>query len=519
MRIRTMKIRLSILCVAVCGMCAVMWAQAPHAGHMTASNVAPTLRSALPSQQDAKKLLDTTEMCRDWVAVPMGKEIVLAFVVYPMRADKAPVVLVTAPREGTNAWVRAVGDQLAAEGFIAIVPDLLTNMGANRGDSESFATPEAMADALRRMGPVEMARRMDAVRRYAKELPAANGLMATMELDSRASSMKVSVEGGPSASMPLAPAHWPHVVDFLNRETGNSFVADADMSMSDHAGHMGMHSGVLMAAAQSGAKSGSGSSGPAISYAEKQPNLPAAYYTALSTLNKSKLRKEWVDIPYGDVKLHTWVEYPAGEGKAGVVIVMQFGTGMDEWVRAVADQLAQEGFIAVAADMWSGTAPNGGGRDSFEFVDDAMKAGAKIREDETQRRYKAAREWALKLPRANGKTGSIGFCAGGGNSFRFAGEVPELNAAVVYYGTPPTPEVMAQIKAPVLGFYGENDARVTSTVAPTITAMEKMGKVYESHIYPKTTHSFLYFQDMAGNPAATNDAWPRTIAFFKKNLN
>ncbi len=296
------------------------------------------------------------------------------------------------------------------------------------------------------------------------------------------------------------------------------------MSADEHAMHMAM----MPAAVQGGSKSAPGSSsGPAISFSEKQPNLPAAYYTALSTLAKSKMRREWVDIPlgpssnpaYNDVKLHTWVEYPAGDAKAGVVIVMQFGTGMDEWVRAVADQLAVEGFIAVSPDLWSGTAPNGGGRDSFQFVDDAMKAGAKITADEAQRRYKIARDWALKLPRANGKTGSIGFCAGGGNSFRFAGEVPELNAAVVFYGTPPDPDVMAKIKAPVLGFYGENDARVTSTVAPTITAMEKLGKVYEPHIYPKTTHSFAYFQDMAGNPAAINDAWPRAMAFFKQHLN
>ena len=96
----------------------------------------------------------------------------------------------------------------------------------------------------------------------------------------------------------------------------------------------------------------------------------------------------------------------------------------------------------------------------------------------------------MKLPRANGKSGSIGFCDGGGQSFRFAGENPALNAAVVYFGTPPDDAVMARIKAPVIGFYGENDARVTSTVAPTIEKMEKLGKIYEPHIYPKTTHSF-----------------------------
>ena len=125
----------------------------------------------------------------------------------------------------------------------------------------------------------------------------------------------------------------------------------------------------------------------------------------------------------------------------------------------------------------------------------------------------------MKLPRANGKSATIGFCDGGGQSFRFAALNPEVNGAVVYYGTPPTDEEMAKIKAPVIGFYGENDARVTSTVAPTTEKMEKLGKVYEPHVYAKTTHSFLYFQEMAGNPAATNDAWPRTIAFFKKHLN
>jgi carboxymethylenebutenolidase len=488
---------------------------------LAATASAATLKSSLPSAQNAKALLEETQRCRDWVAVPMGSSIVLAFVVYPMRADKAPVVVVTAPHEGTNAWVRAVSDQLAAEGFIAIAPDLLTNLGTNHGDSESFATPQALADALRRMGPTEIARRMNAVREYARTLPAANEIIASLELDSRAGHITVAAGASRPAALPerktfpMTDAGWRDALGDLNRETNNRFIADTDGHMDmnmDMSHHMGM--------AMSQGRNPPPPPGPvAISFSEKQPNLPAGYYTALSTLAKSKLQKEWVDIPVGDVKLHTWVEYPAGDAKAGVVIVMQFGTGMDEWVRAVADQLAQEGFIAVAPDLWSGTGPNGGGRDSFQFVDDAMKAGAKISGDEAQRRYKIARDWALKLPRANGKTGSIGFCAGGGNSFRFAGEVPELNAAVVYYGTPPTPEVMAKIKAPVLGFYGENDARVTSTVAPTVTAMEKLGKVYESHVYPKTTHSFLYFQDMAGNPAAVNDAWPRTVAFLKKYLN
>lgn len=146
-----------------------------------------------------------------------------------------------------------------------------------------------------------------------------------------------------------------------------------------------------------------------------------------------------------------------------------------------------------------------------------MKATAKITADETQSRFKTAWNYAIKLPHSNGKGATIGFCAGGGSSFRFAAEVPELRAAVVYYGTPPTEAEMARIKAPVLGFYGENDARVTSTVEPTIAAMKKLGKVYEPHVYPKATHTFVMFPEIAGNPAAVSDSWPRAIAFMNQH--
>jgi carboxymethylenebutenolidase len=134
------------------------------------------------------------------------------------------------------------------------------------------------------------------------------------------------------------------------------------------------------------------------------------------------------------------------------------------------------------------------------------------------RRFKAPRDYALRLPKANGKSASLGFCAGGSNSFRFAGEVPEMNGAVVFYGGPPEDAVMAKIQSPVIGFYGENDVRVTAAVEPTAAKMKSLGKIYEPQIYPKTTHSFVLFQEVGGNPAAVRDAWPRAIAFLKKQL-
>jgi carboxymethylenebutenolidase len=414
----------------------------------------------------------------------------LAFVVYPERADKAPVVLLRVKNEQASVRARAIADQLAAEGFVAVVPEVMTGVG-----------PQA-------------------AQKYAESLPAANGTSVWLNLDLERARADVSSRGtsGAAVSLRATSADWPLVVEHLSRVTRNHptlIRADPPASIDEHAMHMG-HS---MAPAAQNQATGSTPSRMIPGLGDKPKNLPAAYYTATATLARSTLKKEWVDIPVGDVKVHTWVEYPEGNGKVGVVIVMQHGGGLDDWVRSVADQLASDGFIAVAPDAWSGTGPNGGNRDSFQFDDEAMRAAARVTPDEHQRRYKAVRAWALTLSRANGKTGSIGFCYGGGHSFRFAAEVPDLNAAVVFYGTPPTEELVKNIKAPVLGFYGENDARVTATVSATTEMMKRLGKSYESHIYPKVTHSFVYFQDLSVNRDAVADAWPRTVAFFKRHLD
>ena len=364
-----------------------------------------SLKSALPSAATAKTLLQATPRHREWVGVPVGSGIVLAFVVYPERSDKAPVVVVTAKNQGASVWVRAISDQVAAEGFIAVAPEVLTGLGPKGGDSESFRTQDEVIHALGRMGSEEIARRINAVREYAVSLPSANGKSASLELDGGDAKINVVMHSsgaetrapGFGLTFGLTEGGWREALAYLNEKSDNRPVFGASLLApeNEHAEHMGM----MMQAARGERASSGGSQGVAESLAVKRRDLPANYYTARSILAHSKLRKEWVDIPVGDVKLHTWVEYPQGNGKAGVVVVMQYGTGMDEWFEAVADQLAQEGFIAIAPDTWSGTGVNGGGRDTFQFVDDAMKAGARITPDETQRRFKAARDYAMKLCR------------------------------------------------------------------------------------------------------------------------
>jgi carboxymethylenebutenolidase len=468
------------------------------------------IRAVLPSEQAAKAILNSTRHHREWVNVSAGSSNVRAFIVYPDRSDKAPVVVLSAGKQAASDWVRAVADSASAQGFIAVVPDVLSGMGPNGGDTNAFGSKAAVAAALDRMGRDEIVRRTSAVRDYTIALPAANGKSASLDFDGEGAALDVRVAGGASSYFRAGVNAWPLAVAFVVKQTGDQPVFGNNPNIpEDHSAHFGM----AMAQTPSDKKGVGGRGYPQGKLAE----LPAGVFTAHSAITNSKLRKEFVDIPMGNIKLHTWVEYPEGDAKAPIVIVMQHGPGMDDWQRALADQLAQQGFIAIAADLHSGLGPNGGNYDSFQGADEVMRATARLTQDDMFNRYKAARDWGMKLPRANGKSASIGFCMGGGNSFRFASEVPDLNAAVVFYGSPANQEMLAKIKAPVLAFYGDDDARVTATLAPVQASMKENGKSFEAHTYPHATHGFLEFQDLAGNPAATSDSWSRTIAFLKEH--
>jgi carboxymethylenebutenolidase len=256
--------------------------------------------------------------------------------------------------------------------------------------------------------------------------------------------------------------------------------------------------------------------------APRDEKLPASEAQAKATLDKSPRHGEYVDVknPAGGPAIRTWVMYPERKEKAGVVIVIHEIFGLSDWARAVADQLAREGFIAVVPDLVSGMGPNGKGSDSSASRDDVVALVRALTPAEATARLNAVRDYAVHLPAANGKIATVGFCWGGGQSFAYAVAQPTLAGAVVYYGTPPAPGDMARIKAPVLGFYGGDDARVTATVAATETEMKKLGKAYEPHVFEGAGHGFLRAQDdrNGANLKATQQAWPRTVAFLRDQL-
>src|SRR5262245_42297897 len=251
-------------------------------------------------------------------------------------------------------------------------------------------------------------------------------------------------------------------------------------------------------------------------------SLPPSEATAKAALDKSPRHGEFIDVKMAGstVPIRTWISYPERKDKAGVVVVIQEVFGLTDWLRGVADALAKEGFIAVAPDMVSGLGPNGGGTDSVASRDDVVKLVRGITPEEATKRLNAVRDWAVKLPAATGKSATVGFCWGGGQSFAYAAAQPALDAAVVYYGTSPEASDLARIKAPVLGHYGGDDARVDATIPPAEAEMKKLGKTYEPHIYEGAGHGFLRDQEGrdGANMKATKEAWPKTIAFLKAHL-
>jgi len=252
------------------------------------------------------------------------------------------------------------------------------------------------------------------------------------------------------------------------------------------------------------------------------PALPASEATAKAALDASPRHGEYVDVknPAGGTPIRTFVVYPERKDKAGVVIVIHEIYGLSDWIRSVADALAREGFIAVAPDLISGLGPGGGGTESAASRDDVVKLVRGISPEDANARLDAVRAWAIGLPAANGRTATIGFCWGGARSFSYAAAQPALDAAVVYYGTSPETAELAKIRAPVVGLYGGDDARVNATIPAAETEMKRLGKVYEPNIYEGAGHGFLRQQDgkEGANLRATEKAWPRTVAFLRERL-
>jgi carboxymethylenebutenolidase len=248
--------------------------------------------------------------------------------------------------------------------------------------------------------------------------------------------------------------------------------------------------------------------------------LPAGSADAAARLAASPRHREWVMISAGGTdSVRAWIVYPERKTRAPVVIVVHEIFGLSTWARAVADQLAAQGFIAIAPDLLTGKHVSAG-PDSIS-VDSAMAAIRLLKPDDYQRQLVAVANWGMHLPSALPRYGIVGFCWGGGVAFAHGAYAPSLSASVVFYGTSPDSALLMKVRAPVLGLYGADDARVDATIPAADSMMKRLGRTYDHFLFTGAGHGFL--RDQAGrsgaNLAATQEAWPKTIAWFRTNLD
>jgi carboxymethylenebutenolidase len=241
---------------------------------------------------------------------------------------------------------------------------------------------------------------------------------------------------------------------------------------------------------------------------------------ARQKLEKSPRHGEWVTVTHDGRKVETFVAYPERADKAPVILVIHEIFGMTDWVQEVADEFAAAGYIAVAPDLLSGMAPNGGRTTGFS-AEGVREAISKLDSAQITADLNAVADYGLKLPSASGKLFVVGFCWGGGQSFRFATNRPDLSAAFVFYGQPPATDAMTRIKAPVYGFYAGTDGRIGQTVPGTVTAMKAAGKVYEPVTYQGAGHGFMRLGEAPdaseANKKARDESWERLKALMKKS--
>lgn len=242
---------------------------------------------------------------------------------------------------------------------------------------------------------------------------------------------------------------------------------------------------------------------------------------ALKQLESSPRHHEWADVKSGDRSVRCFVVYPEIAAKAKAIIVIHENKGLTDWVRSFADQLAGEGYLVIAPDLLSDFSAEHKNTPSFESPDKATNAIYQLKPDQVTADLNAVWAYISKDKASNGKTVVAGFCWGGMQSFRYATNNSNIEAALVFYGSAPDKaEDISRIKAPVYGFYGENDQRINAGIAGTATLMKQEGKTYDYKIYPGAGHAYMRLgEDPAGtdaNKKARDESWKRIVEILGK---
>jgi carboxymethylenebutenolidase len=228
-----------------------------------------------------------------------------------------------------------------------------------------------------------------------------------------------------------------------------------------------------------------------------------------------RLRTEWIDYesPQGTGKVRAYVARPeAVTAKLPGVLVVHENRGLNPHIEDIARRLALDNFVVLAPDALTPL----GGYPGDE--DKAREAFAKLDQTKAREDFVVAAAVLKSRPDCTGKIGVVGFCYGGSIANMLATRIPDLGAAVPFYGTQPAAADVAKIKAPLLIQYAENDERINAMWPAYDAALKASGVQHEMHMYPGTQHGFHNNSTPRYHEASAKLAWERTIAHFKKHL-
>ncbi len=243
--------------------------------------------------------------------------------------------------------------------------------------------------------------------------------------------------------------------------------------------------------------------------------MPNYMDTLLVQPNDPRLDSEFItyNSPKGGGEIRGLLSKPKdATGKLGGIVVVHENRGLNPYIEDVGRRAALAGFISLAPDALT---PLGG----YPGNDDDGRALQRQRDrDEMLEDFIAAFDYLKNHKDCNGKVGVVGFCFGGWISNMMAVKVPDLAAAVPFYGGQPADDEVAQINAPLLIHYAGLDERVNAGWEAYETKLKELGKDYETHFYPEVNHGFHNNTTPRFDQAAADLAWERTIAFFKEKL-
>ena len=231
--------------------------------------------------------------------------------------------------------------------------------------------------------------------------------------------------------------------------------------------------------------------------------------------NDPRIKARYVEYPspsgYGTLRGYL-VQPARASGKLPTVLVVHENRGLNPHIEDITRRLALDGFIAFAPDALFPL----GGYPGDE--DKARELFTKLDQSKTREDFVAAAAILKTLPEGNGKVGVTGFCYGGGISNFLATRLPDLAAAVPFYGNQPATEDVAKIKAPLLIHYAENDERINAGWPKYEAVLKAAGVKHEAYIYPGTQHGFNNNTTPRFDAGAAQLAWQRTVAFFNTHL-